>query len=639
MLKTLLLAPARTWVRRGLLALGLLPALGAGAQTIPYTPASAANVPGTYTDLAATGTAIATANTDDANSAAQNIGFTFNFNGTAFTKFVLNTNGFVRLGGAPPSAAALFLGEASATFDPIYSQDSADVNILAPFNFDLAAGTAAGGTEYRVTTTGTQPGRVCTVQWKNVQDKAATAATQYASFSFQLKLYEGSSNIEFVYGPAVAGTGAALGRLAVVGIKGSGLENGQTVLAEKVSSNNAWSTTTFRTGYYPIDPTGSYIVDTHNFRSNVPPDAGRTYRFTVPPLTLKVYILGTVARYASPHVVQALLINNSAAAQTNLPVTLTVSGATNFTNTQTVPSLAAGAATVVAFAPYPVGATAGTNTLTVSIPAAGAVPALSQAVTQLVSASDLSYQISTDDFSGSLGAGGYPGNVLAVGYQTTGPAVLTTVTPTFGGPGAMGSTYQVVVYAAAANGQPGTVLYTSPARPRPSASGFNPDAVAIPSTPVNGLFFVGVKTIGSDNVSVAYQYETPLRPGTFLISLDGSTWNDLDNQFYQPRLAVDVTLGPGTPTATRAALGRGGLVAFPNPASRAFTLSLPAVTGARTAAVALFNSLGQQVQARTIGLAPAGTQAQFDVSALAPGLYTVRVQAGDQAASLSIVLQ
>lgn len=636
-MKTLLLAPARTWVRRGLLALALLPALGAGAQTIPYTPASAANVPGTYTDLAATGTAIATANTDDANSAAQNIGFTFTFNGTAFTKFVLNTNGFVRLGGAPPSAAALFLGEASATVDPILSQDSADVNILAPFNFDLAAGTAAGGAEYRVTTTGTQPGRVCTVQWKNVQDKAVTAATQYASFNFQLKLYEGTNNIEFVYGPAVAGTGTAIARFPVVGIKGSGLENGQTVLAEKINSNNAWSTTTFRTGYYPFDPTTGDIVDTHNFRSTVPPDAGRTYRFTVPPLTLKVYTLGTVASYASPHVVQALLINNSTTAQTNLPVTLTVSGATTFANTQTVALLAAGAAAVVTFAPYSVGTTAGTNTLTVSVPATGAVPALSQSVTQLVSATDLSYQISTDDFSGSLGAGGYPGNVLAVGYQTTGPAVLTTVTPTFGGAGTTGSTYQIVVYAAAANGQPGAALYTSPVRARPSAT--SPDAVAIPSTPVNGLFFVGVKTIGTDNIGLAYQYETPLRPGTFLISLDGSTWNDLDTQFYQPRLAVDVTLGPSTPTATRAALGNGGLVAFPNPASRAFTLSLPAVAGARTAAVALFNSLGQQVQARTLNLAPTGTQAQLDVSALAPGFYTVRVQAGGQAASLPIVLQ
>jgi len=96
------------------------------------------------------------------------------------------------------------------------------------------------------------------------------------------------------------------------------------------------------------------------------------------------------------------------------------------------------------------------------------------------------------------------------------------------GAGTAGSTYQVMVYAAAANGQPGTVLYTSPVRSRPAATG--PDAVAIPSTPVNGRFFVGVKTIGADNILLGYQNEAPLRTGTFLYTVDGTTWNDLANQ-------------------------------------------------------------------------------------------------------------
>ena len=239
---------------------------------------------------------------------------------------------------------------------------------------------------------------------------------------------------------------------------------------------------------------------------------------------------------------------------------------------------------------------------------------------------------------------------------------------------------------------------------------------------MNGNFFVGVKTIGADNILLAYQNEVPLRPGTFFLSTDGTTWSDLNTlTSISPRLAIDVTLGPGAtcapatalnatptgattttvsftagsgstsytvtytpaggtartivpaptaspvlltgltgntaytvsvggncggnpaaattatfttgvPTATRSALGTGVLAAFPNPASRAFTLSLPAVAGARTAALALYNGLGQQVQARTLTLAPTGTQALLDVSGLAPGLYTVRVQAGSQPA-------
>ncbi|AMJ64397.1 T9SS type A sorting domain-containing protein [Hymenobacter sp. PAMC 26628] len=722
MLKPLLFAAAPAWFRRGLLALALLPALGARAQSIAYTPASAANVAGTYADLGTAGTAIATANTDDANSAAQNIGFTFNFNGTAFTQFVLNTNGFVRLGANAPSAAALFLSETANIADPILSQNPADVNILAPFNVDLAPGAAAGGTEYRVVTTGTQPNRVCTVQWKNVQDKAATYPTQYASLSFQLKLYEGTNNIEFVYGPTVASTGTATARFLVVGIKGSGRNDGQTVLAEKINSNNAWSTATFRTGYYAND--GTNILYTHNYRADVPPDLGRTYRFTATLLAVAVYTLGKAATYASPLATQAGVVNYSNTTLTNLPVTLTVSGTTSFINTQTVASLAPGAAVLVTFPAFPITATSGTNTLTITVPATATTPVLSQAVTQTLSASDLSF-LTADP---TLGAGlTTAGSVLAVGYQV-GSAVLTTVTPTFVGTGATGSTYQVVVYGATAAGQPGAALYTSPTRPRPAAGG--PDAVAIPSTPVSGKFFVGVRTIGADNIGLGYQNEVPLlRPATFYLTTDGTTWADISSLgSISSRLAIDVTLGPGAPcapvtalsamptgattatvaftagsgntsytvtytptggtartvapaptaspvlltgltggtaytvsvvgncgggtataasttfttgvpTATRNALGAGVLAAFPNPASRAFTLSLPAVAGARTAAVVLYNALGQQVQARTVALAPAGTQALLDVGSLAPGIYTVRVQAGSQSASLPITLQ
>ncbi|WP_162550232.1 T9SS type A sorting domain-containing protein [Hymenobacter nivis] len=730
MLKPLLFAAAPTWVRRGLLALALLPALEAGAQSLAYIPGGAVNVAGTYADLGAAGAAIATANTDDANSAAQNIGFTFNFNGVAFTQFVLNTNGFVRLGAVAPSAGALFLSETAPTLDPILSQDPADVNILAPFNIDLAAGTAAGGPEYRVATTGTQPNRVCTVQWKNVSDKAATAATQYASFSFQLKLYEADNTIDFVYGPTVAGTGTPGFRYSVVGIKGSGLHDGQTVLAEKPGSNLPWASTTFRTGYYPttnISATSFSINYTHNIRADVPADAGRTYRFTQ--LGVVVYTLGTVASYASPLAVQARVFNYSAAPLTNLPVTLAVSGATTFSNTQTVASLAAGASALVTFAPYPVAATSGTNTVAVSVPATTAAPAVSQAVAQAISPINLSYLAPNQNIINGAGIAA-AGNVVAVGYRTTGPAVLTTVTPAFYGGGMAGSTYQVVVYGATTTGQPGAVLYTSPVRPRPSANVIaTPDAVTIPSTAVSGNFFVGVKTIGADNIMLAYQDEIPLRAGAFFLSTDGTTWSDLNTQTsISPRLAIDVTLGPGAtcapvtalsatptgattatvsftagsgntsytvtytpaggtartvapaptaspvlltglagntayavtvvgncggspaaaaattfttgvPTATRSALGAGVLAAFPNPAGRAFTLSLPAVAGARSAALALYNGLGQQVLTRTIALAPAGTQALLDVNGLAPGLYTVRVQAGSQSASLPITLQ
>jgi len=73
-----------------------------------YIATNATNTAGTYIDLGTNGTVITTANFDDANSAPQPIGFSFTFGCRTFTEFVLNTNGFIKLGNTNPSAAALF---------------------------------------------------------------------------------------------------------------------------------------------------------------------------------------------------------------------------------------------------------------------------------------------------------------------------------------------------------------------------------------------------------------------------------------------------------------------------------------------------------------------------------------------------
>ena len=277
---------ASRWLPVALLP--LLP-LAAQAQSFNYLPGNATNpaTPGTYTDLGTTGTVIATANTDDDNSTAQAIGFSLSYNGTSFTQFVLNTNGLIRLGSAAPSAAAAFPAYAQAPeTGPISGSNAADINLIAPFNIDLNSG-SAGAAEYRVITTGTAPNRVCTIQWKNVSDKpqAASASvptvlsSQLANFSFQVKLYETSNNIEFVYGAATAGTGTAAAKYVAVGVKGSAPS--ASVVATKLSSAG-WTTTSFLAGPY-LDPS---LANAHNVRQTFLPDAGRTYRFVpgaIPP--------------------------------------------------------------------------------------------------------------------------------------------------------------------------------------------------------------------------------------------------------------------------------------------------------------------------------------------------------------------
>ncbi len=632
-------------LRGGLLALAL-GALGSGAaqaQILNYTPVNAQNVTGAYVDLGVNGIPIATASTDDANSAALPLGFTLNFNGTAFTQFVLNTNGLIRLGAAPPSATNVFLSQdqtaSNTAVDPLNSTDPADVNLVMPFNIDLVAGNGAGGASYKYLTLGPTGAHITTVQWTNVSDKAGTgtdvSATQYANFSFQVRFFEATGNIEFVYGPAVAGAGAPIARFPNVGIKGSSAT--QTVLANKTLSSDPWSTTVFIRG--------PYGTSTHNFRATVAPDLGRTYRFvptaatSVDAALAVVYTLGEISRtVASPHVVKAVVTNVGGAALTNVPVTLAVTGVTSFTNTQTIAALASGASATVTFAAYPV-TTLGTNTVTVTVAAPGDLVAANNSASssQLV-ADRLAYtDPAVTTFAGSLGSVA-ANSYLFVKYTTTGPANVTAITPTFGGAGMAGDTYQVLVYdATGTGGTPGAApLYTSPARPRPVAAG--PDVVTITPTAVNGAFFVATKQLAANNIGLSYQSESPLRPGIFYFSANGTSFTDLSTSTFPARLAIEATV-ISTVSATRAVLAGGELAVFPNPAHGAFTVAVPALASPQPGVLEVINALGQVVRTQALAPASRATQVSVDAATLAPGIYTVRVRAGAEAAAVRLTVQ
>jgi hypothetical protein len=134
-----------------------------------------------------------------------------------------------------------------------------------------------------VATTGAAGSRICTVQWKNVSDKASTIATQYANFSFQVKLYEGSNQIDFVYGTATPGvTSTAAYRTVAVGLKGSSPANNQLLTVQKASVA-PWSASIAQNSDYPV-ATGNTFPTAHNIRADatVLPEVGRTYHLTAP---------------------------------------------------------------------------------------------------------------------------------------------------------------------------------------------------------------------------------------------------------------------------------------------------------------------------------------------------------------------
>ena len=64
---------------------------------------------------------------------------------------------------------------------------------------------------------------------------------------------------------------------------------------------------------------------------------------------------------------------------------------------------------------------------------------------------------------------------------------------------------------------------------------------------------------------------------------------------------------------------------FPNPATGTATLAVPAGLLAQPAALALYNALGQVVQARDVPAAPAATRLPLDLRGLPAGVYSVRL--------------
>ncbi|MET4108762.1 T9SS type A sorting domain-containing protein [Hymenobacter sp. UYP22] len=537
----------RHWRKLALLGLLSLGYQAAQAQTpVRYAPSAVQNVAGTYTDLGTTGTAITTANTDDDNSAATPLGFTFQFNGQSFNDFVLNTNGIIRLGTAAPSATNLFgvyeNGQAPGV-DPITSTSTADVNLIAPFNFDLEAGSATGGTEYRVATTGTAPNRVTTIQWKNVSDKAGGNAKQYASFNFQVRLYETTNNIEFVYGPAVAATtGTDIARYPTVGIKGSGSAAGQTVLGNRTSSAAAWSTTAFITGVY--------TTSTHNFRRSTTPDVGRTYRFR-PQLANDarpafIYTLGKLPTPAgTPHSIQARVTNAGSEAQTNLSVTATVSGANSFTNTKTIPTLAAGASTVVTFDAFSPTQT-GTNTIRVVTADDQDNTNNTATTTQLVNATTFAYTQQGVAPTSSVGFNTGSG-ILANKYTTSIERSVSAVTVRLADANSVGKTVYGVVLSSV-----GAILGRS-ANYTITAADINADKTFTLPVPVNvapGSFLVGLAQVASSVgfFPIAFQgTESPLRSDAYFeVALNGGTPSEITGATLGTFMIEAVTGAPIT---------------------------------------------------------------------------------------------
>ena len=335
-------------------------------RLLNYFSYKAQSIRGDYEGLGSNGTVIITSEFDNANSGPQDIGFTFEYKCQPFTKFVLNTNGFIKLGDTPPSAEALFFDDPRAATGGIFNNnDPADVNLISPLNLDLTAG--SGHPEYRVHTSGVAPNRVCTIQYQDVKEAGTNPIPQYDNMEFQIKLYETSNIIEFVYGDWTPSGNADDFRTVACGLKGSSRAGDQLLIVSK-GSEQTWEDVHFTNANYLSTSPIYYSMPPESPK----PDAGRIYRF-VPRYDTdlsvgQIYALGEASiYYNTPQSISVNIINNGNDEQTLIPVTLTMAGATTFTETKFISNLTRDEEINIQFSDF-IPAAQGITTFEISLP-------------------------------------------------------------------------------------------------------------------------------------------------------------------------------------------------------------------------------------------------------------------------------
>ena len=204
---------------------------------------------GTYTENTAGATTIAAVRADTFISTAQNIGFDFVYGGITYTQFKMSSNGFISLN---------MTGTTSLTTNDLSADNANSRPIIAPLWDDLDGGDVASSVaSYELS--GVAPNRVLTVEWRNWQWNYN--ATTNPVISFQVKLYETTNIIDFIYRQEV---GAIVSGSASVGI-GSATGSGA---GSYLSLSNV------------ATPAVSSTTSTNNI--NTKPATGQVFRFTPP---------------------------------------------------------------------------------------------------------------------------------------------------------------------------------------------------------------------------------------------------------------------------------------------------------------------------------------------------------------------
>lgn len=201
------------------------------------------------------GTTISTISSDDATSSAINIGFTFNYCGTGYTQLKACSNGWLTFN---TSVTSTQYSNSLTNYDPLKPA-------LMPWFDDMEGyfGTAS------YATTGTTGSRVFTIEYKNWD----IDWSYDANFTFQVKLFEATGVIQYIYNQETAGYYGGY-EFGTIGI-GDGASTPTYLTLNGTGTSPSASSTTFTTSL------------------NGRPANGQIYQFTPPPACTGTPTAGT----------------------------------------------------------------------------------------------------------------------------------------------------------------------------------------------------------------------------------------------------------------------------------------------------------------------------------------------------------
>ncbi len=245
-----------------------------------------------------------------------------------------------------------------------------------------------------------------------------------------------------------------------------------------------------------------------------------------------------------PQTVQAVVSNRGANVINNLQVTLNVTGAQTFTDTQTVPGpiAACGGQAIVTFNPFPLTAT-GSDTVTVSVPADDFNGNNSRNHPLDSTFNLYSYKYPGTTATGGAGFSNGSGDLVAK-FTVAKAAKVSQINLEFFS--ASGASYRAAVYpeSSPGSGVPSTTpSYLDSADRIANVSG--PVTITLPASLAvgAGAFFAGIQQINATFAGLSFDAETPIRSSAFYLGAPNpaSSWLDFSpgSNF---KLNVGVTL-------------------------------------------------------------------------------------------------